>query len=280
MTTYLIADEFETDYIRGGQLNDAALVSYLDIPITKIRSINLNAIEKDAFYIIGNFIGIPEEIKIQLAKEGNYVIYEKDHKYACVPGYPRHPLVWPDGIVPADKLRWESFYNGARAVITLTKWHQLQVEKNLPKANIECIHGSLWSAKELDIIDYIRENVPHSRGYGIQNIYYKNPQAAIEECNKRYLRYTLIPKIDDKERFLKALCSHKSLVFFPNIPETCSRLLVEAKMLGLDVITNKLSGAVHEPWFQLRGKELTDHFRNKIIPDAIKLFKRHINECS
>ena len=68
----------------------------------------------------------------------------------------------------------------------------------------------------------------------------------------------------------------KSFIFFPEIPETCSRILTEAKMLGLEVITNSNSGAYHESWFKLNGQELTDYFRNIIIPNSIEIFRRYL----
>ena len=48
--------------------------------------------------------------------------------------------------------------------------------------------------------------------------------------------------------------------------------LVKARMMGLKVITNKHVGATHEPWFELKGRELInlmsqrrDQIPNKII---------------
>lgn len=281
MRIILIADEFADDYLRGGQLNDAALLSYFDFPVERIHSVNLNTIDPDAFYIVGNFIGLPEVSKARLAEQGNYLIYEKDHKYALVPGYPRHPLVWPNGIVPREKLMWESFYNGAKAVVCLTKWHEQQVALNLPGAKTCNIHGSIWSTEELDLIDRIRDEyktLRNSRHACIQNIPYKNPGEAIRFCIQNKIQYRLIPRINDKERFLRALAQHNRLVFFPNIPETCSRLLVEARLLGLEVTTNTLSGAVHEDWWTMGGSRLSREFKTRVIPNAIKLFKEIIYE--
>ena len=53
----------------------------------------------------------------------------------------------------------------------------------------------------------------------------------------------------------------------PTTPETLSRLVVEARMMGMSVITNHLVGASYEPWFELKGKELISYvneMRNSI----------------
>ena len=51
---------------------------------------------------------------------------------------------------------------------------------------------------------------------------------------------------------------HKSLVFLPETPETLSRIVVEARMMNMGVVTNKMIGAASEPWYALKGHELID----------------------
>ena len=68
------------------------------------------------------------------------------------------------------------------------------------------------------------------------------------------------------------LGSNKTLVFFPQTPETLSRIVVEARMMGMTVITNQNVGATKEPWFELKGEELIDVMRSKRaeIPQVVK----------
>ena len=41
------------------------------------------------------------------------------------------------------------------------------------------------------------------------------------------------------------------------------RVILEAKMMGLKTITNKLIGASYEEWYSLNGIELINEMRNK-----------------
>ena len=51
----------------------------------------------------------------------------------------------------------------------------------------------------------------------------------------------------------------KKFLFLTGHLETCARVIVEAKMLNLKVITNKnLIGASSEEWYKLSGIELID----------------------
>jgi len=47
--------------------------------------------------------------------------------------------------------------------------------------------------------------------------------------------------------------------------------VVEARMMGMTVITNKLVGALSEDWFELKGNELIDVMREKrkVIADIL-----------
>ncbi len=64
-------------------------------------------------------------------------------------------------------------------------------------------------------------------------------------------------------------------IFFPQVLETCSRIAVEARMLGLRVSGNNNLSAIKEDWFkQHKGKELINYFRNRN-----KTLKEFIDSC-
>ena len=90
----------------------------------------------------------------------------------------------------------------------------------------------------------------------------KGVPEAIKFCIKEKLDYELISDKDYRQ-FLHKLGTNKGLVFWALLPETCGRIVVEAKMMGVNVHTTPLLGASHEPWFRLQGNELIDIMRNK-----------------
>ena len=64
---------------------------------------------------------------------------------------------------------------------------------------------------------------------------------------------------------------NKTFVFFPKTPETLSRVVVEARMMGMSVIVNRMIGATREPWYKLKGDSLIREVRNmrKTIPSKV-----------
>ena len=64
---------------------------------------------------------------------------------------------------------------------------------------------------------------------------------------------------------------NKGLIFFPQTPETMSRVVVEARMMGMKTLTTNNIGAIHEEWFDKKGIDLIREMRNKRkeIPERI-----------
>ena len=77
-----------------------------------------------------------------------------------------------------------------------------------------------------------------------------------------------------RKDFLNSLAKCYGLVFLPIARETFCRLVVEAKCLGLDVITTNNYGASKEGWFNaFNGKEMIDFLRTQTEENLIKIEK-------
>ena len=90
----------------------------------------------------------------------------------------------------------------------------------------------------------------------------KNTTDAVTYCKIKKIDYELIPPQKYKE-FLTSLSKNNTLVFFPKTAETLSRIVVEARMMGMTTITNKLVGALSENWFEVKGVQLVAVMREK-----------------
>ena len=124
--------------------------------------------------------------------------------------------------------------------------------------------GNLWSDDHLNLLEKFRNNSSSIDKCAVVNSPY--PQKGTEQ-SKEYCRQNNIPfdviQDPDYESFLKILSMYSSLAFHPSTPETCCRLVLEAKMLGLKVFTNELIGASYEPWYERDGLALTNTMRDK-----------------
>lgn len=262
----LISDFFIDDFVGGAALNDEEIYKLLserfDIQKIKSRYLYEGFIQEnlDSFFIISNFFGIKLELRDLIQSKCKYILYCHDYKFV----QHTNPALYPDQIVPSRDLINVEFHKDSHKIIC-----QTQFQKNIYDKNLKCpdktvnFSGNLWSEEYLDLFGSLLATKKNSK-YAIVDSKY--PQKGVEEakeyCEKNNLEYDIIGNSDHRT-FLETLSLYSTLVFFPSTPETCCRIILEAKMVGLEVITNELIGASYEEWYKLNGNELIDCMKNK-----------------
>ena len=271
-----IADFFADEVPGGGELNNQQLIEILrkrGVDVLEIKSQNvsrqfLQEQDKDTKFIIANFIGLTEENKSVLKLEKEYIIYEHDHKYVKT----RNPADYKDFIAPKDQIINFEFYKNSKAILCQSDFHANIVRANLNLDNIKSVGGNLWSHDILDFMYKVSLNKKQATcAIMSSDNWHKNTPDAIRLCKIKGWKYDLIPQ-SEYQHFLTRLGKSKRFVFLPKTPETLSRIVVEARMMGLSVITNNLVGATKEEWFKLKGIELIDIMvgKRKEIPDLVQ----------
>ena len=104
----------------------------------------------------------------------------------------------------------------------------------------------------------------------------KNTEGAVKYCEMNKLDYELIPSMERVD-FLRKLAEYPALVFLPKTPESCCRLVTEARILGLNVITPPTYGAPHEEWFKLSGVSLVDELERITLEESLPTIKQYIS---
>ena len=271
-----IADFFADEVPGGGELNNQQLIQILQkrgVDVLEIKSQNvspqfLQEQDKNTKFIIANFIGLTEENKSLLKLEKEYIIYEHDHKYVKT----RNPADYKDFIAPKDQIINFEFYKNSKAILCQSDFHANIVRANLNLDNIKSVGGNLWSHDILDFMYKISLNKKQATcAIMSSDNWHKNTPDAIKLCKIKGWKYDLIPR-SDYQHFLTRLGKSKKFVFLPKTPETLSRIVVEARMMGLSVVTNNLVGATKEDWFKLKGIDLIDIMvgKRKEIPDLVQ----------
>ena len=261
-----IADFFADQVLGGGELNNEELINLLKEKKKLVKKINSTHVDKkyleenkNSFFIIGNFVSLNFECREWLTQNANYVIYEHDHKYLAS----RNPAVYKNFKAPITEIRNFVFYKNAKKVICQTNFHKEILCKNLDLDNVISVGGNLWS---LEILEKLREFAKREKrpkcSIMRSNIPHKNTAKAINYCQSNGEEYDLVSD-NNYISFLEQLSRNKTLVFFPGTPETLSRIICEARMMGMSVKTNGLVGAVKENWFELKGSTLIDYMTHK-----------------
>lgn len=259
-----IADFFADQVSGGGELNNEVLTEKLYKRGHTIRRVNSHLVSHMGLLyneniIVSNFANLSEENKKDLQNK-NYIIYEHDHKY--LPG--RNPGIYPEYHASKEHIINRQFYANAKAVLCQSQFHANIARKNLELDNIVSLGGNLWSDEHLGLLEEICKNPQRQDKHAviISNTDHKNTHGAINFCEAMQLDYDLIPP-SEPTTFLRELGSCSTLVFLPKTPETLSRVVVEARMMGMGTKTTNNVGATHEEWFSKKGLDLIEYMRYK-----------------
>tara|TARA_R110000823_G_scaffold309803_1_gene434298 strand:+ start:2564 stop:3418 length:855 start_codon:yes stop_codon:yes gene_type:complete len=273
---FFISDFFANQITGGGELNDWELMSLLREKgyiveyqnSQKIKPEMVSELVKLGYkFIVSNFCNLSEDCAQSIINSKSYVICEHDHKYLSS----RNPMGYPDYKVPQEEIINKEFYENAKAVFCQSGFHMNILKQNLQIDNLISLGGNLWSTEHLDILEEMNKE-EKEESYAVVNYTtpHKNTADAIRYCKQKKINYCLINPCFPEE-FLRKLGKNKALVFFPQSPETLSRIVVEARMMGMSAKTTKNIGAAHEEWFLKKGLDLVEVMRakRKEIPEAI-----------
>lgn len=273
---YIFISDYAGQIIGGAEFVDETLKEFLS-GSTSIRCVDVNLDKLDKLkgnrFIISNFTALAEDCKQYLIKNCEYIIYEHDHKYLKT----RNPSVFKDWKAPSAQLQNLEFYTAAKSVVCQTKQHQDVVILNTGLENTVNFGGSIWSNEQLDYLENLpKKSNEFEKVYAIldSEIVHKGTRQAVEYCKNKNLAYKLLG-VQDWKDFIRELEDCTDLIFLPQVLETCSRIAVEARMLGLTVLGNNNLSALKEDWFkQYKGLELIEYFRKKN-----KTLKEFIDKC-
>ena len=262
----LISDSFIDDFVGGAALNDEEIFNLLTdrFEVQKIKSRYLYEgfiLENfNSFFIISNFFGISPAIRDLIQSKCKYILYCHDYKFVAH----TNPAVYPNFTVPPNALINKSFHKDSHRIIC-----QTQFQKDIYDHNLKCpdkttnFSGNLWSEEHLKQLGSLGRVEKNNKCAIIDSKYpQKGVKESVQHCKENKLEYDIIGD-PDYSKFLEILSLYSTLVFHPSTPETFCRVILEAKMMGLKIITNKLIGASYEDWYNLNEQDLINYMTNK-----------------
>jgi hypothetical protein len=293
MANILISDFSYAEMPHGGsEVGNQMLIEEFNLDF--IGSRNITKFNKEDFYVISNISLMPPHLVAQI-KDYNYIIFECDYK--ILPS--RHPWRFPNDLIPKEQRQNYDLYENAKAVFVKSTDHLNVYQKNDVKGNFINMRTNIWSEDDLQLMERLVKAKTNKAGsltnyesngkhciYNTNN-WIKNSKGAIDYCKQNgIVDYGFIQNGTGREGFLSDMAKFDSLIFFPLARETYCRIVVEAKCLGLNVLTSYVGpsstnrnlnnyGATMEDYFGLKGLEMINYLRmgNKM---NIKQFKKYI----
>lgn len=268
MKKYFIADFFADKVNGGGELVNQIIIDHLrdigyEVVCLESHNVDLDTLKGigSDFVLIGNFLNLKSvDLLGYITKNCNYAIIEHDHKYLKT----RDPSPFKNFVAPENQIINRDFYLNARAVFCQSTLHSKIVSQNLNAKNVVNLQYSLWTD---DNLEYLKSLVSESKDKEAIIVNSNNPvkgvNKAVAFCNVKKIEYNIVGPVSWKDLMLE-MAQHKKIVFFSQVLETYCRLIVEAKMLGCQIITNNNNACTHEDWFkQYSGLELVNFLQEK-----------------
>jgi len=262
-TKYIvISDLFAEDYSGGAELTLEALLEKSPGNVFKIhsRDVTPELIEKnkDKIWILGNYAGLSKESIIELVTSATrYFIVECDYKYCRYRSSHLHFLQENkecDCHKTKHGLFTRAFFSKAQKVFFMSSEQMNLYVSLFPSVGASnfSVLSSVFSDDTLEQIKSLR----HQRAVNGNNTWailsggswIKAEKDTIAWCESQNLHYELIGGLKP-DKFLEKLATMHGLVFRPAGFDTCPRIVIEAKLLGLELKLNDNVQHKDELWF-------------------------------
>lgn len=254
-----VADLFSEDYSGGAEKTTESLyprdksgISFSKKRCTEISEDYIME-NKDAEWYIFNFSGLSDKNKISLCKNTKFSIIEYDYKFCKYRSIRMHEL---RGEGECDCSDQESskinlvFYGMAKKVWFMSEQQRqifLEKVKTIKLEKTEVL-SSVFHPGDLRFIDSLKGNEKDETYLIVKtSSWVKGYDQCLLYAKDKGLDYEVVENVPYHELLIK-LSTSKGLIFLPVSHDTCPRLVLEAQMLGCDVITNEFVQHTTEDW--------------------------------
>lgn len=281
--TIFVSDFFVEEVQGGAELTTEALIK--EAPgQKKIFKLHANSLtpklireNKDKIFIITNFVTATSEALHEFINSNvTYFIIEYDYKYCKFRSEGLHLM---QAKKPCDCASNESikeiivpFFKNAKKVFWMSeaqKKHYLNRIPELTEIN-SVVLSSVFDKDTLLYINKLYEEMKDKEKISKVAIlskegstWIKGIESTVAYLNVEGKEYSHLPKLPYKQ-FLKELSRYEAFCFRPSDKDTCPRIVIEAKLLGLNLLMNRNVQHKDETWFSGSREDLLSYLEKRV----------------
>jgi hypothetical protein len=245
---------------------------------------------EDFFYIVGNCVTLSQESfesLYHLFQKGNFCKIEFDYNYCDYRGKVPHKhftgkeCLCPfgeTGYLPMRQLYKGIIENAKKIFYMSAQQRDMHLEdlRTLDKDKTFVI-TSTFIKENFEKFKQLRGREKNGKyaiieGQGGWHTQAKGIKQSIEYARTNNINYDLISTKTHND-MLELLSQYSGMIFLPIIHDTCPRVTIEAKLLGLDVITNEKSQHITEDWWNFEFDQMSEY-----LIDRPNVFWKILNE--
>lgn len=274
---YVLLDDYAID-IGGTNLTILSMFEDRINDTVKISAGNLTKLDvlqhSDKIWIIGNLMGLVQkqddafETLFDTVKK--IVKIEFDYNFCQYRGEIPHQKLGntkcscPYGITGIDRLAsiYDRIIQQTKHIFFMSERQRSIYANHMPLLDFSktTILSSCFSRNSLELFESLKGKPKNDKyailqGFGGWHSAAKGCDEAKNFCIANKLQYDILP-VQKYEDHIRNLSKYKGIVFLPIVDDTCPRAIIEARLLGLDVITNINCQHVTEWWWKDESKTL------------------------
>jgi hypothetical protein len=282
-TKVVYVGDFLKEEISGGaELTADAIFEDAPMNVFKVHSQSLTTkflkFNKNCYYIIGNFSMIPvESIGFLIENKIKYSIIEFDYKYCMFRSEVMHKQQTGnscDCMLKPVGLLVESFFENADKIFWMSEAQKEHFLSRVPSLNFcdegkHVVQSSTFSDESIEKLLLLRKQKEQNRKlpikiWGVQGSqnWIKGTEQTIKYCNEKKYAMRVLQNMQYDD-FLLELSKCDGLVFHPLDFDTCPRVVIEARLMGLDLDINDNVQIKNEAWLLGSQEDLLNFLRSR-----------------
>jgi len=254
-----VSDFFSNQITGGAELTSDALLESRLSPVVCINSQTITRQVIDQFknhkWVLGNFAMISDDLLLEIIKNiKEYSVIEYDYKYCKYRSTHKH--IELEGKCDCEKSSHGKLisilYAKAKNIFWMSEKQKNEYIKVFPfleRAN-NTVLSSSFTKESLSYISSLTTSNKNNKYLILESgSWIKGTQDCISYAKENNLEYELVSGLSHKS-LLKKLAESKGLIFLPKGLDTCPRIVIEAKLLGCELVLNENVQHKDEKWFQ------------------------------
>lgn len=258
----IVSDMFANEYVGGAELTTQALIAASPFKVTCIKSQHVNMdLLKDGhqkYWIFGNFSGLDQELIPTIVSNMNYSVLEYDYKYCKWRSPQKHETAEQNPCDCHESMHGKmisAFMYGAKSLWWMSEAQMSHYHKLFPFLNERenVVLSSVFDDKFFLSLKILREKYKNANRKGWivlgSTSWVKGASAAENWCKENNKEYEIVWNLPYEEVLEKLACA-EGFVYLPEGWDTCPRMVIEAKMLGCELVLNDNVQHKDEIWFE------------------------------
>ena len=266
-----VADLFMEDYVGGAELTTEALIASSDLKVQKLHSqhVTMECLEQgiSKHWIFGNFSQLNPELIPSIIGNISYSVLEYDYKFCAFRSIEKHLMETGDECGCHNDLHGKmisSFFHAAKTIWWMSEEQEKRYLTRFPflELNDRVVLSSVFDESFFAAVKALNDQNKDAerKGWIIlgSDSWIKGASDAKAYCEKNNLEYEMLWGLPYPD-VLRKLATARGFVYLPRGGDTCPRMVIEAKLLGCEVVLNDHVQHKDEEWFNSTELDLLSY---------------------